>query len=130
MYLPNPSTQAGCDIRLIFFKWSKAGLSSEFLYKTSYLIKANKSSLPYLPINDGRIYRLLTFTKTLNKIQTVLFKIWNQVIDFISYNYNCYTKCSSKPYTVYIYIYIYIYIYYSTPLHKGDKTQGYFLSGV
>ena len=62
----NPSLQVRCDTRSIF-KWSTAGLKSEFSFsETDCLTKAKETSLPYyLPIVEESkwIYAFLKGTK-------------------------------------------------------------------
>ena len=86
-YLPNPSAQAGYDIRS-FFKRSLTGLNSEFSFsKTSCLTKAEKSSLSYyLPIAGGRIIGFIPFPRVIVvcEMQSVSSRIWTRVAVSIS----------------------------------------------
>ena len=61
MYLPNLSTQAGCDTRSVF-KGSFTGLNSEFLFLSSCFAKVKEPNLPYnLFIAEGKIVGFIPF---------------------------------------------------------------------
>ena len=94
-----PLSLAGCDTRTIF-KWSTAGLNSEFSFsQTSYLTKPKEPSLSYyLPIaTKGRRDGFMPFWRALvqNETQTATSRIWTQVIDSIYYKDNQYATSAS-----------------------------------
>ena len=66
MYIPNPTSLAGCDTRSIF-KRSLTGLNPELSFSlTGCLTKAKKLSLLcYLPIVGGRIIGFIAFLTVL-----------------------------------------------------------------
>ena len=90
----NPTARAGYDTRSIF-KWSLIGLNSEFSFSwTSFLTKAEETSLPYyLPIAGGRIIGFIPFPRVLVRceMQSVSSRIWTRVTVSISYDDNHYT---------------------------------------
>ena len=82
MYFSNPSMQAGWDTRLIF-KWSLAGLNSEFLSSRPVVIPSLKSPVSdtFLPIVWDRIIGFIPYLMVLVlcEMQTALTGIWTQV---------------------------------------------------
>ena len=97
MYLPTPPPSAACDTRSVF-KWSKAGLNSEFSFLIGCVTKAKEPSLSdYLPIaGGGRIDGFMPIPRVLvwSEIQAVLSRKWIQVTSIISYDDNHYSKFS------------------------------------
>ena len=97
--ITNPSTQTGCDTRLVF-KQRLTGLNSEFSFsKIGCHTKVKEPSLPYyLPIASGSIIGYIPFpwVLALLEIQTVSSRIWTCVTVSISYDGNNYIMNTSS----------------------------------
>ena len=88
MYLPNPFSCRGCEIRSIFMV-NLRGLNFEFsFFKTGYHTTIKVISLPYyLYVAEGRIFipRILV----LCEMQTALCRFWKLISMSIFYEDNC-----------------------------------------
>ena len=99
-YIYQPLRSGRMWHKVNFFKRCFTGLNSEFSFsQTSWLTKAEESSLPYyLPIAEGRIIGFIPFSRllVLCEMQSVASTIWTRVAVSISYDYNhCTTGTST-----------------------------------
>ena len=65
-YFPNPSAMGRMQYKIIFFRWSTAGLNLVFLLQINCLTKAQEPSLLYnLPIAEERRDKFMSFPMAL-----------------------------------------------------------------